>query len=298
MSKLLLPALATLALAPAAQAQEEPLTPDGPATVRGNWLGPSTAEGRHPTSIVAWRVTVGPDGQAGRVRLRVLSGTDHSTSRYTGPYEWLPAEPGVHEYRLPPPTVLYDTRDGGLALDQEAGGHAVLERRPLPPGSDQEGLSLDVFRPPLAPDAREVPPSERHPDVALRVEAVLEGDDDLDGFGDVTQDVGDLRLLRARALRRPDGRFLLRARVRNTGTSVRHLPAIVPPPGATELECPTGDDARWTIRLICRTQSLAPGESRALSLIARLPRRPTHLRVDSEGPDLRPADNRRRIRRR
>ena len=289
--------LAALAAAPTAAAQEM-LTPDGPATLRANWLGPSTSEGLGPNALVGWRVTVGPGGRAGRVRLRVVSGGKAVTSRLTGPFEWLPAEPGTYEFRVPPPTFHYDYRTAGLALDQEVGGHGLVEARPRSQNAFHLAHAMDVFRPPLAPDARDVPYSERQLDVELRLDHVVEADVDRDGFGDTSHDAGDLRLLRAIALPRRGGRLLLRARVRNAGSTVRNLAGIATPRGTRWLGCPGrrpyGD---WFLRfVVCRRAPLQPGAEADLSLLVRVARRPTHLRVVSEGPDLRPADNRRRVR--
>ena len=185
---LALAAVAALATAETAAAEER-LTPKGPSTIRAMWLGPHTAEGRGHEIVTRWSVTVASGGRAGRVRLRVLHPGEKATVRGTGPWESLPAEPGTYEFAAP--HVTYDYRDSGLALDQEVGEHALITYHPDDPGQDRwsdrgELYNLDVFRPPLADDARDAAYTERRKGEQLRISATTEPDRDRDFVGDKT----------------------------------------------------------------------------------------------------------------
>ncbi|HEX8121859.1 MAG TPA: hypothetical protein VF549_11400 [Solirubrobacteraceae bacterium] len=280
--------LATMAPA-SASAAEERLTPEGPSTIRAMWLGPSTAEGRPPEIITRWSVTVGAGGRAGRVRLRVLASGSRATVRGNGAWEWLPAEPGTYEF--PAPHVPFDYRDNMLALDQEVGGHALITFHPDDPGKDTfsdvgELQNLDVFRPPLADDARDVERTERRQGEELRIWGKTERDLDGDGLGDETEDVGDLTALSARVSDWRDGYAIVTARVRNSGTTVRNMPAIAFPQPISDAHC-----------VGCPVPPLAPGEETELALAVNVSGEgvrgpvPTQVEVASEGPDTNPADN-------
>lgn len=280
------------------------LTPDGPATIRENWLGGITLEGRPPEVLVGWKVTVGSGGNAGRVRLRVLRPGKKGTMVGSGPVEQLPSTPGTYAFGLRP-GIPYDYRDVGLALDQEVGGHAIVKTHAPEPEEDAEAdparlYAIDVFRPPLPDGARGVAYTERRMGQELLVRGIIETDFDEDRLGDKTQDVGDLRLLHARVAGRR-GRFLLvRARVRNVGDTVRDQAFIVPPMEAWGFRCPTRADEF----LRCPERPLPPGGERTVGLLITGPYGParnrsavgrayppTRIEVASEGTDTNPTDN-------
>ena len=280
------------------------LTPDGPATVRENWLGGITMEGRPPEVLVGWKVTVGSGGNAGPVRLRVLRPGKNGTVVGSGPVERLPSTPGTYAFGLRP-GIPYDYRDAGLALDQEIGGHAIVKTHAPEPEEDAESdparlYAVDVFRPPLPDGARRVAYTERRMGQELLVRGIVETDSDEDRLGDKTQDVGDLRLLHARVAGRR-GRFLLvRARVRNVGATVRDQAFIVAPKEAWGFSCPTRSDEF----LRCPGRPLPPGGERTVGLLITGPYGParnrsaagrayppTRIEVASEGTDTNPADN-------
>jgi len=275
--------------APGASA-EDLLTPAGPATVRGQWIGPQTAEGRGPAVVVGWTVTVGPGGSAGPVRLQLAGGGDRATVSAASPAEALPAAAGTYTFAIPPGRGLRlpSGRFGSLAVAQEVGGHAILRSVPARPELGELGdparLSLvDVFRPALADDARDVPYAERRSGQELAVAVTTERDADQDGLGDQTQDAGDLRIVTARiAEYRPD-RALVVARVRNAGTTVRDAPAL-DVPGHGWFPCDAGSCAR--------ARPLAPGAEVEMSRWVDLRAGPpVRVQVGAEGPDATPADN-------
>ena len=270
------------------------LTPDGPATVRGNYFGPHTYEPPLNGVLVGWSVTVGPGGNAGPVRLRVLRPGDRGTVVGSGPLEWLPATPGTHRFGLNP-GIPYDYRDEGLALDQQVGAHAIVERHAPQPErgrlADPAQLhALDVFRPPLAESASGVEYSERRLGEQLLVRPTIERDLDRDRLGDETQDSGDLRLRDAWVAERKGRKMLIGARVRNVGNTVRHLPHIVAPPAWRSLRC---EPPRLSLNLACPGPVLAPGAEADLALRVTLweGAELARVAVASEGVDTNPADN-------
>jgi hypothetical protein len=288
-SLVVLPAVVALAGTASAAAAEDRLTPSGPSTIRAMWLGPSTAEGRAPEVLTRWSVMVGAGGRAGRVRLRVLESRERATGRANGPWEWLPAEPGT--YSFPAPHVPYDYRSNDLALDQEAGGHALITFHPDDPGRDSfsdpgELYNLDVFRPLLADDARDVERSERRKGEELRLGATFERDLDGDALGDETEDVGDLTALSARVSEWRDGFAIITARVRNSGATVRNLPGIVRPSPVSDGGC-----------VGCPVKPLGPGEVGEVAMSVNVFGEgvrgvvPTRIEAGAEGPDTNPADN-------
>lgn len=260
-------------------------TPEGPATIRAYWDGPVTLEGRPPEVLVGWGVTVGPGSLAGPVRLRVLQPGQKATAKAAGPTVQLPAEPGTYNFDLPT-GIPYDYRDSGLALDQEVGMHVLLATRP------NVESQTHVFQPRLADDAAGVTPTSIRTSLIPAIAPRIERDIDGDLLGDTTQDTGDLRVLTARVAGRDDRQKLykLTARVRNTGTTVRHLPGIAIPDGAYSWRCdpPLAGQFRH-----CGGPALQPGAEGDVTLWLGTPddRRPTSVTVASEGPDATPEDN-------
>lgn len=292
---------AAAATAPAAgqPAPVDALTPEGRATVRERFFGAISLEERLPEVLVGWRVTVGPGGNAGPVRLRVLrAGDSKATVVGSGPVEQLPATPGTYSFGLRR-AIPYDYRDFDLALDQEVGGHAIVKVHPRE--SPDAGVryypspwALDVFQPRLAEHARGAPYAERRRGHELLLRAIVETDIDEDRRGDDTQDVGDLKLLGARVAGRRGRKVVIRARVRNVGTTVRDLPGIVPPRNA--VGCLTSRRLIEFWRL-CPGPRLAPGEQGVLRILLGPARRsgrvrlPARVRIADEGTDSNPADN-------
>jgi hypothetical protein len=306
MGSAILWSLATAAPAPA----QTLLTPEGPATLRGQWLGPNTAEGRPPEVIVRWSVTVADGGRPGYVRLRVLRPGDQATLVGSSPRVWLPAEPGVYGFGLRP-GIRYDYRDSGLAIAQETGGHAIVSTFPSQPEAAHNDPftlhALDIFRPPVPDGAVNVEPSERVYGRGLRVSQSSERDTDEDGLGDVSQDLGDLRILSTRitsagtvAVRRARElvvrrRIVLHARIRNVGATTRQLPHIVPPK-EDGWGCVPPAITSFAARF-CAAPPLRPGRETFARLLIYTPPQgiPARLTVAAEGPDLRPKDNSMRL---
>ena len=283
-----------LASVPAPAGARVPLTPDGPATVRGNHFSAHSLEGRPPEVLVGWSVTVRPGGNAGPVRLRVLRPGDRGTVVGSGPMEWLPASPDTYRFGLNP-GIPYDYRDEGLSLDKQVGGHAIIETHAAQPergprADPAQLYALDIFRPPLVESASEVAYTERRRGDELLVRPTIERDIDRDRLGDETQDIGDLRLLEAWVAERRGRNMLIGARVRNVGSTVRHLPHIVVPPAWLSLWC---EPPRLSLGLVCPGPVLAPGAEADLALRVRLWEGSELKRVSvaSEGVDTNPADN-------
>ena len=286
----------------AAQDQPDTLTPEGAATLRKILNGPSTLEGRGPEVLVKWTVTVGPGGRPGRVRLRTLDrDTRSATVTGNGAWESLPAEPGT--YTFPAPHVRYDYRWNVLALDQEAGGHAIVRKRDGDsPGTSAKDFSMEVFRPPLADDAKGVQPDERLEGRHLMIGGVFEPDSDEDLVGDKTEDVGDLTALRARFTeKRDDGTWVLTARVRNSGATVRHLPHIVRPQSSGGWSCV--DPATIATFRSCGATPIAPGAEADVRVAVNIPGRTAEGRTRTtstsrpRGPTRTPPTTRCRSRR-
>ena len=282
---------------------EGAVTPVGAATVRGHWLGAHTLEGRPPEVLVGWSVTVGPGGNAGPVRLRVLRAGDPGTVVGSGPIEWLAAAPGVYRFGVSP-GIPYDYRDSGLALDQQVGGHAIVRTHAPQPqlgrfADPAQLYALDVFRPPLAAGAFGVPYSERRLGEQLLVSAAIETDLDRDRLGDKTQDRGDLQLLNASVAKRSGRKVLIVARIHNVGTTVRHMPHLL------ARQAPAG--VGWLCESLrprlhqrvprCPGPAVAPGARVDLRQKFALnnTRLPKLVELASEGPDATPADNRGRL---
>jgi hypothetical protein len=283
-------ACALVLSATSASAAETVLTPDGPATVRGVWLGPVPAIGLPPAVAVGWTVTVGPGGNGGPVRLQLVSGDDRGTVTASSPTVDLPAAPGTYTYAIPAgqglksPSGWFDN----VAVAQQVGGHAILrsvDARPEdgPLGDPAQLSVVDVFAPALADDARDVPRTERISARELAVKVISEVDSDQDGLGDKTQDVGDLRLVSAAITQHLDDRALVVAHVRNVGTTVRDQPRLSVP-GLPFMPCWAG---------ACGTVApLPPGAEADLSLwVSTTGGEPTQAVVGDEGVDVNPADN-------
>ena len=285
--------IAVLAAAPASA--QVLLTPDGPATLRSRWLGPITSIARPPEVVVRWSLTVGAGGRAGRVRLRVLRPGDSATLVGSSQWESLPSEPGTYVFGLRP-GIRYDYRDWGLAIEQQAGGHAIIATYPSQPGRDEHNDPfrlnvLDIFRPVLPDGAAGISASERIQGQGLRVRQFSEPDLDQDDLGDTTQDRGDLRVLRASVTARGRGQIVIRATVRNVGTTLRHLPRIIIPAGR-RWECEPR--SRNTVSASqCGAPALRPGAQAQLRVRVFVGRSavPSRVRVASEGVDTHPQDN-------
>jgi hypothetical protein len=213
-----------------------------------------------------------------RVPYRVVGG---------GPVEQLPATPGTYTFALPAGRALRigDYRDVSLAVAQEVGRHAILVRpTPMPeygPLADPAQLwRADVFAPALADDAQNVTPAQALAGTKLAVSMIEEADTDQDGLGDETQDVGDLKLVSARIVRRHASSVDIVARVKNVGTTVRNH-VFLP-----------DTQIAWECQGTACVKDLAPGaEAEFRTSASTYLAEPTKLVVRAEGPDLTPADN-------
>jgi hypothetical protein len=180
--------------------------------------------------------------------------------------------------------VTWDALDrtGLLELEQQVGGHVIVEREPCHPGDRMHpdpcaDVQLDVERDGTLAESR---PGER-----LTLRPLIEFDLDGDRVGDETEDRTDLRL----TTRRVGGR--LRITIRNRGPRIASRVVVTASPKrATCEERPY----RARIRLDwCRTYRLGRllrGAQRTLAIPASR-RRSLEVVVRAEGPDLRPGDN-------
>ena len=109
------------------------LTPDGPLTVSSVWRGPVTEELLPPSDLTAVRITVGPGGRGGPIRLRISSTLDRPKGVELGPWTQLPATPGNYTFPVPAP-LQWDYRQGVIAVDQQVGDHAIVVAQPCTPG--------------------------------------------------------------------------------------------------------------------------------------------------------------------
>ncbi|MDO8186024.1 hypothetical protein Q5424_07660 [Conexibacter sp. JD483] len=298
-------ASALLASAPGASAE---LTPEGPATLSSVWRGVVTLEGIPPRVLQAVRITVGEGSQAGLVRLRVSDRSeDPGRGVQLGDWFTLPAEPGV--YTFPAPRVVTDYRSLVLGLDQQSGGHAIVDQAACRPelgflGDVCQVVSLDSWTPFLADCLAALPPergegepapSSRRPGERLRIAPVSEVDADRDLAGDRTEDRTDLTV--SAAVGRDS---MLRATITNRGPRAADLPwvtvdrplqngwwpaCLVAGPRQFGLAEPWIDGASS-----CRQEPLTPGASRTVTLPV-IDDRAMKVMVSSEGPDLAPADN-------
>lgn len=276
------------------------LTPDGPATLFSDWHGGQTAEGRSPELLTAFRVTVGPGGRAGTVRLRVFdheAGVVHDAAPVT-----LPAEPGT--YTFPAPHILHDYRDVTLGLDQETGGHAIAAQIRCAPEEGEGDIcssqSLDVYRPPLGSGVK---PDRLLAEVqrgrVLTIDRVTEPDVDGDLAGDRTEDRTNLRT--SMTTRRIAGRRLqLTITVENAGPRSADRPVLragfFPPVGIGRVDrckrydVPIGPNVD-TRDQHCLLEPLAVGETRTVRLVVPDPgRTAASVDIEAEGPDLASGD--------
>ncbi len=294
----------------------QPRTPFGAATVSSQWRGAQTDEARPPSVLQAVTVTVDPGGTAGQVRLRVSDPTaDPRRGVLLGDWFTLPAEPGT--YTFPAPRLLIDYRSVVLALDQQTGGHAIVEQRPCTPELGRwadwcELIALDSWSPILADGLGGVPPeaspgapapTDRRPGQRLRIAQISEIDRDGDLAGDRTEDRTDL-VVRADAVRGHGGRMTIT--VTNAGPRTADWPRVtidrpnrpgsaVPARGWTP-ECaaaqtrglmlPSPDGSTY-----CDLPSIAAGGSHTVSLPVIDDGRPVMVTAAAEGPDLAEADN-------
>jgi hypothetical protein len=292
--------VAALALLATPAPAQERLTPEGPATLRSTWQGAVPLYGQANHILTKWSVTVGPGGRGGFVRLRVFHSGNTGTIIANGQRVWLPAEPGTYEF--PAPHVSYDGRFNDLGIDQEAGGHAIVKAHENDPSRGEhsnpyELNTVDVFRPPLADNANAVPYSERRKGESLSLGATVEPDIDEDSVGDRTEEVGDLTAVRARITGWKDGWAHITARVRNNGTTVRHIPHIARLSDTGDSGCLDPLTYQRKAQWLCPGPAIGPGEEadvmRTFNISGEGSKAPmpTHVTVASEGPDTNAGDN-------
>ncbi|WP_157592584.1 hypothetical protein [Solirubrobacter soli] len=272
----------------------ETLTPTGPATLYSDWHGGQTDEGLPPAVLTAFTVTVGPGGQAGRVRLRVH---DREGTVREGAAVTLPVEPGT--YTFPAPHIAYDYRDVTLGLDQETGGHAIAAQLTCEPGEGDicDDQSVDVYRPVLGDG---VMPDRRLAEVQrgrkLTIDAVSEPDSDEDLVGDTTEDRTNLRTtMRVEPL----GGHRLRAivSISNAGPRTADRPRLAlrayPSLGLAQWgqSClPTTRNSE-DMSQTCLLDPLPAGTTRDVTFVLSDPGRlEIGVDVEAEGPDLAAGD--------
>lgn len=257
-------------------------TPDGPAALSSPWLGAVNHVGISRAVLVGWEVTVGAGGNGGPVRLIATSPEDPTYDVTVGPWVALPAQPG--RYRFPAPHVTWDAlnRTGLLELEQQVGGHVIVEREPCHPGDGMQpdpcaNVQLDVERDGTVVESRA---GER-----LTLRPLIEFDLDGDRVGDETEDRTDLRL----TTRRDGGR--LRITVRNRGPRIASRVVLtVSPKRARCEEAPYLARIRLDWCRMYRLGRLLRGAQRRVMIPASR-RRSLEVVARSEGPDLRPRDN-------
>jgi hypothetical protein len=278
-------------------------TPDGSATI---WLPPVQvgSEG-HTGVLVGARLTVGRGGRPGALRLRAIEDPFAERTRIvTGPKLELAGDPAVH--RVTMPSMRWNPRVSGLAVDQTKGGLAILSACP-PDSQGRETCRrpLRVFQPALGagvnPMVRKA--TSEAPGVRLSVEPIVEPDIDGDGTADTSADRTDLRLeVKARKSSEP-GVSVMRVTIHNEGPRPADIPVLSmrTPPGAqvlrfsenctnvvTGAELPSGADPSQA----CRLPRLRP-RARAVVEVRVSHAEPGALSATAiaEGPDLSAADN-------
>jgi hypothetical protein len=270
-------------------------TPGGPATLRGVWLGASTGIAYPPHVVVAWTIEVGPGSEAGPVRLQLVAGTGElGTLLATSPSVDLPAEPGSYTFTIPPGQGLKSPSGppATVSIAQTVGKHQItrswmIDPR-LAPEADPFYLNaVDWFFPALAAGDHDVPRFVRSAGEQLAVTVKTERDVDQDGWGDETQDVGDLRVVSARIVEHTPRAALVAVRVRNVGTTVRNDATLVAATGTAP--CPASSCPK-------ANALLAPGAEVQLRRWFDVSRGElTRIAVRAEGPDTNPADNSARL---
>ena len=282
----LVAAVACAAVLPAAAASAAETTPIGPATLLSEWTGASSLEGRSPEVLVAARVDVAAGGSAGTVRIRARNGG----ASVAGDPVQLPAEPGT--YTFPAPHIRWDYRTGQLGLDQETGGHAILQQSACDPalglGADPcQIMRVNIFTPP----GGEGTPSEVRRGAKLAMTGVYESDRDEDFRGDLTEDRTDLRVSVVPS-RDADGRLRAAVTVTDAGPLAADLPALETTLKGAKWDACRPNDAWYQRAFGCGLARIAPGESRTLTLTADAPDAvAATVTARSEGPDLSVADN-------
>jgi len=311
---LLVSVAGTAIAAPPPSFEPDRLTPNGPATVSSVWRGAVTAEGRSPEVLTGVRVTVGPGGRAGPIRLRVSSGQDPERGTQLGPWVELPAEPGV--YAFPAPALRWDYRDGVIAVDQQVGGHAIVHQGACTPEQGQYAdlcqiVSLDVFHDLADGDSGAptdaVGPPERHPGQRLTVTGVVKGDRDRDRVPD-DEDRTDLRLTATRTFA-SDGSSTIRATITNAGPRAVDRPILATDAGlrrevwtpacrAEETTSGLGGSfplgvQGWDPVSWCPLNALAPSASATVTgaLPSALANETITVNASADGEDLVQADN-------
>lgn len=305
-SGIVIGAVASALLAPTAQAAS---TPQGPATLSSVWRGAHTLALHPPHVLQSFTVTVEAGGSAGLVRLRASDrATDPGRGVVLGDWVTLPAEPG--RYTFPAPRVDMDGRSLVLALDQQTGGHEIVDEDDCPPPVPLgrgfcESVSLDVWTPMLAdhfhgapPGSQDgaPPPSTSKPGARLRIATTSEVDVDRDLAGDRTEDRTDL-VVSGSAVRGRDGRLTITVTNRGPRPADLGWVSIDRPeargwtPGCSTAPVVLFSGPRANDAASCRLPVLAPGSSTTVSLATIDDGRPLVVTAESEGPDLVPTDN-------
>jgi hypothetical protein len=288
----------------------ETLTPEGPATLYGDWHGGETLEGEHPELLTGFRVVVQPGGRAGTIRFLVQERPAFDEKGvpavHVGEPVTLPAEPGT--YTFPAPHVFADYRDVVYGIEQETGGHAITAQVRCSP-EDGEGdvcasQSVDVYRPPLGaaiPDRRIATEIQRGR--SLTINPITEPDSDGDGAGDQTEDRTNLRAS-ATTQRLSGHRRAFDVTVENAGPRTADRPRVkadfFPSPGlgtwspaclASPSPVSSGGGQVDTRNQYCLLPPLTVGERRTVRLVVPdLGSGDAYFSVSAEGRDLASGD--------
>ena len=273
--------------AAAARADDQPndVTPAGPASLMNLWTGPVAAGFAGNVVLTAWKVDVGPGGNGGPVKLRVLP--DDGSTATVGDAVDLPAAPGT--YTFPAPHV--DGASFRLGIDQSVGGHAIVHRSPCTPqlGARNDLCQLQF----IVETAGGTTTNDGGAELTLT--PVTEPDADHDLRGDQTEDRTDLRIgAYHRFVGADKVQFVIA--VTNAGPLSADLPVVT-----ATLPIESSVPLQWSG---CTPASTSP-TSRTCSLpairagatgTATLTMRPEDagafaLSASSEGPDLKPDDN-------
>ncbi len=271
-----------------ASASADTVTPDGFATLTNGYTGLDKPYGQ---LLVGWRVVVAPGGNAGIVRLRVADRANPA-SVVIGDPVLLPAEPGTYTFPAP-----HRAKADIVGLDQETGGHAIVQTRPCAPEHGRWGDPCQLWTVDAAPGGQTA-------GAHLNIEGIYEEDVDGDLLGDRTEDRTDLVVGTPVTSHAPDGRLRIDFPLTNKGP----LPADAPLVAASGLSQKEWQgtcnwrgtsldflesELRYAFSLsTCGLAALAPGTTRTVTLFAAVTAADTiTLRAGAEGPDLQPADN-------
>ena len=268
-----------------ATASADTVTPDGPATLTNGYTGPDKP---YAPLLVGWRVVVAPGGNAGVVRPRVVDRANPA-SVVLGDPVLLPAEPGTYTFPAP-----HRAAADVVGVDQETGGHAIVQTRPCAPERGRWGDPCQLWTVDAAPGGQTA-------GAHLNLEGVYEEDVDGDLLGDRTEDRTDLAVGAPVTSHAPDGRLRIDIPLTNKGPLTADGPVVAAVGGLPRMEwqdactgrgsSPSSSNPRCATRSRCATARWprSPGATRTVTLLATVPGRDTiTLRAGARAPTCSP----------